>query len=260
MRRLVLVVALSVTAGGAGAHDKWETGSFHNDDSRDLTRVYLSHGVRQTHDLQTEIAAPDLDWMGYVGTVGHSYEVRVTSAVIPFNGDVPSLQNARLFRTDSAGTTLGQATGPVGDITLRWTELSAPAGRYLVVRGPDGPNLTANDQYDIELTDTTAFVPRFNNGGTQTTVLVLQNTTGRALAGTLAFHSAGGGLLHAEPLAIAAHGTQVFNSAGAPALAGQSGSVVIAHDGPYGAVAGKGVALEPATGFVFDTPLAVVPR
>jgi hypothetical protein len=103
-------------------------------------------------------------------------------------------------------------------------------------------------------------VPRFNNGGTQTTVLVLQNTTGRPLAGTIAFHSAGGGLLHTEPLVVVAHGTQVFNSASAPALAGQSGSVVIAHDGPYGAVAGKAVALEPATGFVFDTQLTVVPR
>jgi hypothetical protein len=30
------------------------------------------------------------------------------------------------------------------------------------------------------------------------------------------------------------------------------------HDAPYGALAGKGVALEPATGFAFDSPM--VPR
>jgi hypothetical protein len=260
VKKRVMVVAVLMAAQGAAAHDKWELGLFHNDDARELTRVFLSHGVRQTHDLHTQTAAPDLDWMAYVGTVGHSYEVRVTSAVIPFDGDVPTLQNARLYRTDGAGTTLTFASGPAGDVALRWIEPASPAGRYVIVRGPDGQAPTASDQYDIELTDTTAFVPRFNNGGTQTTILVLQNTTGRPLAGTIFFRSAAGGLLHAEPLVIPAAGSHVFNSAGVTALAGQSGSVVIAHDGPYGAVAGKAVALEPVTGFVFDTPLTVVPR
>jgi hypothetical protein len=255
-----MVLAVLVTANGAGAHDKWETGLFHDDDVRELTRVFLSHGVRQTHDLHTEIPAADRDWMTYVGTMGHSYEVRVTSSLLPFRGDMASLEDARLWRTNAAGTVLSGATGPAGDIVLRWIEQPSTAGRYLLVVGPDAESPTARDQYDIELTDTTAFVPRFNNGGTQTTVLILQNTTGRPLAGNISFHSAGGVLLHTEPLVVAAHGTQVFNSASATALAGQSGSVLIAHDGPYGAVAGKAVALEPGTGFVFDTPLTLVPR
>ena len=86
MKKRVMVVAVLMAAQGAAAHDKWELGLFHNDDGRELTRVFLSHGVRQTHDLHTQTAAPDLDWMAYVGTVGHSYEVRVTSAVMPFDG------------------------------------------------------------------------------------------------------------------------------------------------------------------------------
>jgi hypothetical protein len=38
----------------------------------------------------------------------------------------------------------------------------------------------------------------------------------------------------------------------APAV---SGSITLSHDGRYGELAGKAIALEPATGFSFDTPL-----
>jgi multidrug resistance efflux pump len=36
---------------------------------------------------------------------------------------------------------------------------------------------------------------------------------------------------------------------------GQSGTITVDHLGRYGEVTGKAVALEPATGFSFDTPL-----
>ena len=36
---------------------------------------------------------------------------------------------------------------------------------------------------------------------------------------------------------------------------GVGGSVTVAHDGRYGDLAGKTVALEPATGFSFDSPM-----
>ena len=38
------------------------------------------------------------------------------------------------------------------------------------------------------------------------------------------------------------------------------GSAAIAHLGSYGALSGKAVALEPATGFSFDTPLTPIPH
>jgi hypothetical protein len=38
-------------------------------------------------------------------------------------------------------------------------------------------------------------------------------------------------------------------------LAGRSGTITATHDGPYGGLVGKAVAIEPATGFAFDTPL-----
>jgi hypothetical protein len=37
------------------------------------------------------------------------------------------------------------------------------------------------------------------------------------------------------------------------ALVGQGGSITIAHDGAYGSLNVKAVALEPSTGFSFDT-------
>ena len=44
------------------------------------------------------------------------------------------------------------------------------------------------------------------------------------------------------------------------ALAGQSGSITVVHDGKFGALSGKAIGLEPATGFTFDTPLLPRPR
>jgi hypothetical protein len=41
---------------------------------------------------------------------------------------------------------------------------------------------------------------------------------------------------------------------------GQTGSVTVSHDGPYGVLQGKAVAVEPATGFSFDSPLVYRPR
>jgi hypothetical protein len=43
-------------------------------------------------------------------------------------------------------------------------------------------------------------------------------------------------------------------------LAGQTGSITISHNGRYGELVGKGVSLEPSTGFSFDTPLIPRPR
>ena len=61
-----------------------------------------------------------------------------------------------------------------------------------------------------------------------------------------------------QPLSLAAHGLQVVSTAGIPALAGASGSAAIAHDGTYGALAGKAVSLDPSTGFTFDTLIAPI--
>lgn len=41
----------------------------------------------------------------------------------------------------------------------------------------------------------------------------------------------------------------------ASVAAGTGGALTVAHDGRYGDLVGKTVALEPATGFSFDSPM-----
>ena len=55
-------------------------------------------------------------------------------------------------------------------------------------------------------------------------------------------------------------GNVVLNTSTIGALQNVSGTAVLSHDAPYGTLAGKAVALEPATGFTFDTPMQAVPR
>jgi hypothetical protein len=114
--------------------------------------------------------------------------------------------------------------------------------------GPD-------DVYRIRAFETTYVIPRFNNAGTQITVLLLQNPTDYPVNGTLYFWSSAGALLHAEGFALSAKAHSVLNTAALPGLAGQGGSVTVAHNGRYGDLSGKTVALEPATGFSFDSPM-----
>jgi hypothetical protein len=52
----------------------------------------------------------------------------------------------------------------------------------------------------------------------------------------------------------------VLNTATIPAANGVSGSLSVSHDGRYGELAAKSVALEPATGFSFDSPAIVRAR
>ena len=60
--------------------------------------------------------------------------------------------------------------------------------------------------------------------------------------------------LAAQGFALPAKGLFVFNTASvAPGFAG---SITVTQDGRYGDLQGKSVALEPAVGFSFDTPLS----
>ena len=114
--------------------------------------------------------------------------------------------------------------------------------------GPD-------DVYRITARETTASVARFNNAGGQGTVLVLQNTTSRAAAGHAYFWSASGALLGVHAFALVPRATAVVNTATVAGVAGQTGSITVAHDAGYGGIAGKAVAVDPASGASFDTPL-----
>jgi hypothetical protein len=114
--------------------------------------------------------------------------------------------------------------------------------------------------YRVRAYETTLGAPRFNNSASQVTVLQLQNPTPSAVGGTVYFWSPSGALLDSQPFGLAPHATFVLNTATVAGLAGQSGTLTVGNDGRYGELTGKAVALEPATGFVFDTPLTARPR
>jgi hypothetical protein len=268
------VVASLVLAGPARANDVWELSGENNTDDDSETWNQLLHGMKQTHDAQGTGASgtvADFDWIRVATRVRHSYEVRTSgSPMTQSGGECPNC--GQLQRVLANGTVLQTAVGPDGTINgsvgvthmaLRWFG-SANQQEYVRVRGLDGFSTTPNDTYDVEFFDTTYFGPRFNQTGSQTTVIFVQNANhdvaSSPITGFAYFYNAAGSLLDVAVLNVPVDGFQVIRTSEMPQLAGQSGAVTIAHDGGYGALAAKAVALEPATGFSFDTPFTPIPR
>ena len=142
--------------------------------------------------------------------------------------------------------------------TMRWQNTTAVHEQnHLRVRSASYNTFCdSNDQYTLRLWETSLSVPRFNNAGGQITVLLIQNPTSYPISGNAFLWDAGGGLISQAPFSLPAHGLFTLNtSAVAP---GVGGSITVTHDGRYGDLTGKAVALEPATGFSFDSLL--VPR
>jgi hypothetical protein len=134
----------------------------------------------------------------------------------------------------------------------------AVESQYVRVSAPScGTGCGPDDTYRIRAYETTGRIPRFNNAGNQVTIVLLQNTTDKPLLAEVHFWDPGGALLATQGALMAPRGTSVITM---PSLAGTSGSISVTHFGPYGAIAGKAVALEPATGYSFDSPLEYRPR
>ena len=160
------------------------------------------------------------------------------------------------------GITVLQSSVPVGvgfSRSIRWMNTTAADVNDQVIRVASGQCTTdcgPDDVYRIRGYETTYSIPRFNNTGTQITVLLLQNPSGYQITGNIYFWSVGGTLLGQQAFNLPAKNTLVLNTS--TVVAGASGAITIANDGRYGDLAGKTVALEPATGFSFDSPM--VPR
>ena len=95
---------------------------------------------------------------------------------------------------------------------------------------------------------------------TQTTVLLIQNPTDYTVAGRAYFWNATGVLEHTQPVDVPARSLFLKSLSSVPLLVGKSGTITVSHNARYGDLVGKAVALEPATGFSFDTPMVWRPR
>jgi hypothetical protein len=113
----------------------------------------------------------------------------------------------------------------------------------------------AADVYRIRAVETTVSLARFNQTATQTTTLVLANTSAATVSGHVWFWDADGALLGSSSFGLGGRHTLVLSAASVPGVPGHSGSITVSHDAPDGALAGKAVSIEPATGFTFDTSL-----
>jgi hypothetical protein len=231
----------------ARADDVWDLVAPSDDGCAD-TNNELVHGARQVHDLQGGGATfLDADWARVQQRKYRSYEVRYTSSPIGLAlNHMPALHTcAGVVKAGVPYDGAAQDAASVRWLSTGDTDIFARV-RSTAIQG----NLAL---YEVQLFETTYSVPRFNNSATQQTVLVVQNTRADAVSGEIHFFDAGGAAIHTHPFAIAARGVLVLNTAGLAPVAGQSGSLLVAHDGGYGALSGKAVALEPATGFTFDT-------
>ena len=249
---------LVLCAATAGA-DVWDLQD-QNDDTATGTRNELRHGGEQMHDLAVRPGpVADEDWYKLYQYRDTSWEAVVDGA----SGDV--VNGFNLQRIASDGTTVLQ-TAPVGFQAryLRWMNTGAfdESGERLRVSGAFcDTSCGADDVYAIRVRETTVYVPRFNNSGTQGTVLILQGAPAhQAVDVRMVFRSAAGALLHTLATHVPFEGGAVLNLSAIPQLAGQSGHVIVGHSGGYGGLAVKAVAVEPATGFTFDTPGVSMPH
>ncbi len=216
------------------------------------SRSGLSHGFSAVRTLD-DPSNTDVFWMQTAASA--SYEVVIDSS----SGDLNTDGGGPLVdRLDEDGSTVLQTAVPVGSgpaRSLRW-QTSVDALNFVRVRSGDcTTNCGADDIYRVRAYETTYSIPRFNNSGTQVTVLLLQNPTDEPVNATVYFYNAFGVELVSQAVSLAPKAVQVLNTATITQASGQSGTIVVTHDAPYGALAGKTVALEPSTGFSFDSPM-----
>jgi uncharacterized repeat protein (TIGR01451 family) len=221
----------------------------------------LAHGTDGLYDLAAQPGpAVDEDVFRINQKPHSSYEVVVDAT----SGDIGAGSGPLLERIGPDGTTVLQGSSPTGtgsSRSLRWRNTTAAEveGEVVRVRSAGcGTDCGPDDVYRIRAYETTYAVPRFNNAGTQITVLILQNPSNYPMAGDVYFRISSGALVAVEPFSLSPKETLILNTAAVPGAAGVAGALTVAHDGRYGDLAGKTVALEPATGFSFDSPL--VPR
>jgi uncharacterized repeat protein (TIGR01451 family) len=221
----------------------------------------LAHGSDAVYDLAAAPGpVPDEDVFRIEQKPYSSYEVVVDAT----SGDIGAGNGPVLERVAADGTTVVQGSIAVGvgfARSLRWRNSTAGEVEAETVRVRSagcGTDCGPDDVYRIRVYETTGSIPRFNNAGTQVTVLVLQNPTNGTIAGAAYFRIPTGGLVATHSFSLGPKQALVVNTAAIPGANGVSGAITVAHDGRYAELSGKTVALEPSTGFSFDSPL--VPR
>ena len=208
------------------------------------------HNIGPWGDFNTGFRA-DEDWFILVARPQRSYEVLVSSAA----GLNRHLEARDVMRTNGfvgVQDSAGLATGRVR--TLRWIEPDPVVSTHVLVSG--NVHMRKEAIYTIQFRETTLYCPRYNNTATQGSILIVQHTAPEGVTGGLCqfaarFHDSTGNETGSTSQALFLNASKVIST---KALTGAtSGSAFIAHTCGWGGLKAKIVALEPATGFSFDT-------
>ena len=251
---MAMGLGLALAGSRLAVADVWDIQT--NNDNSSATLNELVHGSDQIHDLGVQAGSADQDWYQISQKAYSSYEVVVDGT----SGDVGTVGLDRMA-SDGSVAQSAVAAGVGFTRSLRWINATAAAVDTEHVRVQSGGCTTdcgTDDVYRIRSYETTAAIPRFNNAGTQVTVVILQNPTTDVITGNVYFWNTAGTLIATRPFSLTAKNTLVFNSA--PLTLATAGAVTIVHDGRYGDLSGKTVALEPSTGFSFDSPMLSRPH
>jgi hypothetical protein len=233
--------------------DQQGVGTIGDDDAVSLSSNELSHGTVEHADL---LVRPDLYRIGQKPY--SSYEVVIDGT----SGDIVPVTLQRLAGNNTGILQSGSPVAVGNSVSLRWENTTSltVVNQHIRVDGSCGTPCGADDVYRVRSFETTYSIPRFNNAGSQVTVLLLQNPAGYTVAGNVWFWSAAGGLVGSRAFSLPARQTLVLNTATVSGVAGQGGTITVSHDGRYGDLTGKTVALEPSTGFSFDSPMTARAR
>jgi uncharacterized repeat protein (TIGR01451 family) len=225
----------------------------------------LTHGTDALLDLAA-LPGPvvDQDVFRISQRPRSSYEVVVDSA----SGDIGSItaplaNSLRLERVAPDAQNVLQTAVPVAlgsARSLRWKTQDTPVdGQFIRVRSGMGScttNCGSDDVYRIRVYETTYALPRFDNTPGHATFLVLQNSTDYEIEYHITCYSQFGGVFGGSGSSLDPRETKVIDTRDWADLI--SGSITIEHDGRYGDLIGKAMALDLEEGFSFDT--ALMPR
>jgi hypothetical protein len=231
-----------------------------DDDAPSLSFDELVHGSAQRGNLQAQPGpVADVDYYRLGQSPYSSWEVVVDGV----SSDVAPVMLQRLD-TDNA-TVLQSGTTLTGgsSVSLRFandTKFPILKQHLRVQSGGCGASCDAAASYRIRAYETTARIARFLNSASQITLVTLQDTAAAPAHGTLRFWGEAGQLYWSQPFSLDSQAGLVLSLPTIPLLEGRSGTITITSDAPYGSLRGKAIAVEPTTGFTFDTPLEYRPR
>lgn len=268
-RWLVTGVLLALSSSGeAWASDPWEAVSG-GDDSGSLSHNNLSHGSVQQHDLDEAGGAPDEDWMVVPTLARHSYEARLNGTNMIWDFGTCGILCNQFERVNVSGAILTEDVGVVNDgggstpesndRAVRWIAPADTINDFVRVQACLVCNWGLDSVYSVRFWDTTYSVPRWNNFSGQVTVFLISSLVQAPVTVNVDFYNAAGVLLATVNTTLQPHALFVLNTGTVPQLVNTSGHAYVSHTAGYGGLAGKAVALDPATGFSFDTPLVPIP-